>query len=527
MNPEHRLPRLVCRGAQGSQTVVIQPLPFTIGRSEDRHLSLPNAQVSRNHAVINVDADGLYIEDLQSRHGMLINGVKTMRAHLHAGDEIQLGTPSASLLFMEASDDTTTRTLMSRISGKSSGSDLEKLSLFLQAAQSFNNTRVLKDVLSTMVEYALRLTGAERGFVFLGSSVPAFTLGCGRTKDGLAIEDHSKISRSIVRDAAESGSEFIIGDVTGQGIELSRDSIIAHELRSVIAIPLRRRNAETLLGLLYLDSRLQACNLGTVSREILHAIATEAATLVENASMLQAEQAAALMRKEMEIASSIQQRLIAQELPQFPYARLDAKTVQCTEVGGDFYDVIPVQDGFVAIVADVSGKGMSSALLASIIQGMMFAQITSGASLVETVQSVNAFLCARVSGAKYVTMIVIRYCDGGAVELVNAGHVLPIVCGRDQTIRMIRDGDVPVGLIPDATFHPIKFQVEPQERIVLISDGISEAENGAEEEFGETELGRHVAGDQPIQNIFAAVNRFCEGALPHDDRTMLTVDRLR
>ena len=477
--------------------------------------------------MINVDADGLYIEDLQSRHGMLINGVRSTRAHLHAGDEIQLGTPAASLLFLDASDDSTTRTLMSRIAGNaSSGSDLEKLSLFLQAAQSFNNSRVLNDVLSTMVEYALRLTGAERGFVFLGESEPVFTLGCGLTKDGVVIDDHSKISRSIVRDAALSGSEFMIGDATGQGKELGRESVIVHELRSVIAIPLRRRNSETLLGLLYLDSRLQACNLSSVSREILHAIAIEAATLVENASMLQAEQAATLMRKEMEIASAIQQRIIAQELPQFPYARLAAKTVQCTEVGGDFYDVIPVQDGFVAVVADVSGKGMSSALLASIIQGMVYAQITSGASLVDTVQSVNAFLCARVSGEKYVTMIVMRYCDGGAVEMVNAGHVLPMVCCPDQALRLIHDGDVPAGLFAGATFHAIKFHLEPLERIVLISDGISEAENAAEAEFGEAELARYVSDDEPIQCVFSAVNRFCEGALPHDDRTMLTVDRL-
>ncbi len=526
MSSQQKLPRLVYRGAQGQQTIVIQPLPFTIGRSEDRHLSLPHAQVSRSHAMINVDADGLYIEDLQSRHGMLVNGVRSKRAHLHSGDEIQLGTASASMLFLDAGDDTSTRLLMSRISGSTAGSDLEKLSLFLQAAQSFNNTRVLQDVLSTMVEYALRLTGAERGFVFLGKSVATFELGCGRTKDGMAIDDHSKISRSIVRDAAQSGSEFIIGDATGQGKDLGRDSIIAHELRSVIAIPLRRRNSETLLGLLYLDSRLQACNLSSVSRDILHAIATEAATLVENASMLQAEQAAQLMRKEMEIASAIQQRIIAQELPQFPYARLAAKTVQCTEVGGDFYDVIPVKDGFVAIVADVSGKGMSSALLASIIQGMMYAQITSGASLVDTVQSVNAFLCARVSGEKYVTLIVLRYGDGGAVEFVNAGHVLPIVCGPHGATRRIPDGDVPAGLIADATFHAIKFQMEVQERIVLISDGISEAENGAEEEFGAQALMPYLFAAEPITSIFAAVNHFCEGALPHDDRTMLTVERL-
>jgi serine phosphatase RsbU (regulator of sigma subunit) len=526
MSPEQKLPRLVFRGPEGSQTVPIQPLPFTIGRSEDRHLSLPNAQVSRNHAVINVDADGLYIEDLQSRHGMLINGVHSQRAHLHSGDQIQLGTPSATLLYLDGNDEGTARTFLNRVSGNASGSDLEKLSLFLQAAQSFNNTRVLKDVLSTMVEYALRLTGAERGFVFLGEKVSNFTLECGRTKDGVSIDDHSKISRSIIRDAAESGSEFILGDATGQGKDLGRESVIAHELRSVIAIPLRRRNSERLLGVLYLDSRLQACNLSSVSKEILHAIATEAATLVENASMLQAEQAAQLMRKEMEIASAIQQRIISRELPQFPYAMLSAKTVQCTEVGGDFYDVIPLKDGFVAIVADVSGKGMSSALLASIIQGMMYALITSGSTLEETVHSVNSFLCARVAGEKYVTLVALHYTDGGAVELVNAGHVLPIVCGRGKQMRSIADGDVPAGLIPYATFHSVRFNVDVNERIVLISDGISEAENRAEQEFGTVELEQHLAHCGPIQEVFAAVNRFCEGALPHDDRTMLTIDRL-
>jgi sigma-B regulation protein RsbU (phosphoserine phosphatase) len=518
MSPEQKIPRLVFRGPEGSQTVMIQPLPFTIGRSEDRHLSLPNAQVSRNHAVINVDADGLYIEDLQSRHGMLVNGVKADRVHLHTGDQIQLGTPSATLLYLDGGDEGTARSFLSRVSGSASGSDLEKLSLFLQAAQSFNNTRVLKDVLSALVEYALRLTGAERGFVFLGETVPMFTLECGRTKDGVSIDDHSKISRSIVRDAAESGSEFILGDATGQGKDLGRESVIAHELRSVIAIPLRRRNSEKLLGLLYLDSRLQACNLSSVSKEILHAIATEAATLVENAAMLQAEQAASLLRKEMEIASSIQQRLVLRELPKFGYAQLSAKTVQCTEVGGDFYDVIPVKD--------VSGKGMSSALLASIIQGMMYAQLTSGASLVDTVQSVNSFLCDRVSGEKYVTLVVLLYSASGEVELVNAGHVLPIVCGRGKQMRSIPDGDVPAGLIPHATFHAVRFDVDVNERIVLISDGISEAENRAEKEFGTEELEQHLSHCGPIHEIFTAVNVFCEGALPHDDRTMLTIDRL-
>ena len=137
------------------------------------------------------------------------------------------------------------------------------------------------------------------------------------------------------------------------GAAIGRESIIVHDHRSVIAIPLRRRNSGTLLGLLYLDSRLQSCNLSTVSREILHAIATETATLIENARMLEAEQAAALMRKEMEIAAAIQQRIISSAMPAIPGFVLRARTLPCADVGGDFYDVICTPDGCVAIIADV------------------------------------------------------------------------------------------------------------------------------------------------------------------------------
>ncbi len=133
---------------------------------------------------------------------------------------------------------------------------------------------------------------------------------------------------------------------------------------------IRDRNSDRLIGLLYLGSLLRASTLNRVGRNILHAIATEAATLVENARLVQAERAANLLRKEMEIAAS----MIARDLPIFPYAKVMAKAIPCTEVGGDFYDVIPVDDGFVAIFADVSGKGVSAALLASVIQGMMYAQ---------------------------------------------------------------------------------------------------------------------------------------------------------
>jgi len=339
------------------------------------------------------------------------------------------------------------------------------------------------------------------------------------------LADDSKISRSVVRDAAVSGQEYFIGDISGEGAPIGRESMVAHELMSVVAIPLRGRNSDRLLGLLYLDSRLRTSTLNRVSRDILHAIATEAANLVENARMVQAQREADLLRNELDIAASIQQSIIPAELPTFPYAKLSAKTVPCTEVGGDFYDVIPVDDGFVAIVADVSGKGMSAALLASIIQGMMYAQLKNGSSIVDSVMTVNSFLCSRVSGQKYVTLIALHYKDGGAVELVNGGHVSPFVIQQDGSVDVITDGDVPVGLLCDATFHSIPLDLPRGARVVLISDGVSEAENPQGAQFGITQMTPDLATNEPIHAVFASMHKFCEGAQPHDDCTMLVIDR--
>jgi serine phosphatase RsbU (regulator of sigma subunit) len=537
MSIDNHQPRLVVTDADGTRAHPLLHFPFTLGRSSESDLCMAHAQVSRQHACIESEPDGLYLRDLGSRHGTLRNGERIERVRLCSGDRIALGHSSVALVFLDdtaadepfglASDTVTgTRELLQRASGQVSGSDLEKLSLFLEAAKRFNGTQVLDDVLSTMIEYALRLTSAERGFVFLGDDVASLRLRIGRASDDSALHDDSKISRSIIRDAASSGLDYILGDATGEGAAIGRESIIVHDLRSVIVIPLRRRSSGTLLGLLYLDSRLQSCNLSTVSREILHAIATEAATLVENARMLEAEKAAALMRKEMEIAASIQQRIISCDLPAVPGFALRARTLPCAEVGGDFYDVICTADGCVAIVADVSGKGMPAALLASIVQGMMYAQINSGASLVDAVSAVHAFLCARVSGTKYVTLVALRCRPDGSAELVNGGHIPPLLVEPDGRVRIIEDGDMPVGMMPEASFHAIPFTVPAGGRVVLLSDGVSEAENAAGQEFTIAEFEQYLAAKDPIAALFSAVDRFCDGIPQADDRTVLTIDRL-
>src|ERR1700679_2406142 len=175
--------KLIFESAGSRRIVPPTPLPFTRGRGSDPHLSLSHPQVSREHASIDRDADGHFLTDAGSRHGTFVNGMRVTTTRLRSGDRITLGTSQDVLIFEEDEEDSSTRTLIASLSRSGSESDLATLSLFLKAAQSLNQKGALEDVLCTMLGYAIRLTGAERGFVFLGESAEEFNLSCGLDKN--------------------------------------------------------------------------------------------------------------------------------------------------------------------------------------------------------------------------------------------------------------------------------------------------------------------------------------------------------
>ncbi len=518
------------------RVVPIDAVPFHLGRGDGCGLVIAHPQVSREHAWIEWDGNGYSLHDQKSRHGTFVNGERISSAVLHSGDSITLGSRHSVVVFQDGEEDAT-RTILaqfSRLSTHSAGeSDLGKLALFLQAAQSLSSIEASGEVLRTMLEYSIRLTGAERGFVFLGEHAESFRMECGRDRDGNEIVGEPSISRSVVRDAAESQDDFILSDITSE-IAAARESIMMNAIRSVVAIPLRAQGSPSLLGLLYLDSQRSNKDITRTGKDILHAIARQAATLLENLRLIEMERQSALLRKELQIAASIQSQIIPQKLPEFSYVRFNACTIPCTGVGGDFYDVIPLADGFVAIVADVSGKGVPAALLASMVQGMFHAQtrlgVERGVTLVESVESLNAFVCSRTPAEKYVTLVALRYVQSDAsvahVELINAGHVAPVILRADGQVEVIEEGDMPVGLFEFAQFHVIHLTLSPGDRMVLLTDGITEAEAGDGDQFGMDRLQEPLLEPDPIVSLLGAVETFCKGSAAQDDRTILSIQRI-
>src|SRR5262249_9586023 len=150
-------------------------------------------------------------------------------------------------------------------------SELEKLRLFLEAARSLSGGVVVNDVLRNMLDYALRLTKAERGFIYLKQRDGQPALACGLDSKGQAILQDANVTRSVVLEAMTTAQEFITGDVTQQSALAARQSIVQNELKTVIAIPLRGRRATTasgapdVEGVLYLDSRSISRDLSGLS----------------------------------------------------------------------------------------------------------------------------------------------------------------------------------------------------------------------------------------------------------------------
>ncbi len=161
---------------------------------------------------------------------------------------------------------------------------------------------------------------------------------------------------------------------------------------------------------------------------------------------------------------------------------------------------------------------------------MFHAQMTSGASLVDAVQCLNSFIVERAPGEKYVTLAALRYSDsatdGAQVELVNGGHVSPLIVRANGQVETITDGDPPVGLFNFARFHGIPLKLEVGDRILLLTDGITEAEDVRGAQFGADNLERYLREPDAVDALFAALEQFCVGTRPQDDQTVLTVDRV-
>ena len=257
--------------------------------------------------------------------------------------------------------------------------------------------------------------------------------------------------------------------------------------------------------------------------------ANQAAIALENARLHREAVEKEKMEREMELAASIQKTILPDTLPDVPGLLISGANKPTKQVGGDYFDVYPLQDGRTAFcVADVSGKGVPAALLVSTVHACLHLLVPNNASdLPGLVARVNRHLVGFSSTRKFATLFIAVYDPAtGTLTYVNAGHN-PGLWISPAGIALLPSGGVPVGMMPGVVHKQASIQILPGDTILLYSDGITEALNGTDEEFGMERLtalaaaGQTQAPAEISRRIFSAVNDFTTGVAQYDDQTVL------
>ena len=513
--------------------------PYTVGRLPDRDLVLSHPYVSRKHAEIVYEHGVFFVVDAESRHGTFVNGIRVERQRLTSGDAIHFGSLDGPVLRFDAQAGTshsTIRDLLGQIQAISSpNSDLEKLRWFLEAARKLNTVGAVDQILASLVETTLQLTKVERGYVFLLNDAGELELAVGRSSTGEALADDLTLSHTAIQQATRTAGEYMVTDTLTAESGARTHSMVAQSIRTVICIPLRRRRNEAarqpgdsdgitsgeILGVLYLDSRLNPGKLTEVDNDLLKTIATEAAALIDNAQLAIQEEHARRYREELNIAASIQQNLMTVKIPALPYAKIAARSIPCKEIGGDFFDVVADHESLSLVLADVSGKGVSAAILASTLQGMIYSQLLAGQPLQSIAEVANRYICTKDVG-KYATMVILKLSRNGVLDYINCGHIHPLLCSPSG-VHQLNSSNLPVGLIEEAGFRADSVRIEPGSRLLLVTDGVTEAENEAGEFFGDQRLADAAHCSTSLEDLFEHVQQFCGATPANDDCTMLEV----
>lgn len=540
-------PRLEVTSPDKTRTFVpITHIPFLIGRGSDtgNHLQLPDARISRHCCAIIAERDGWYLEDRGHHRGLFLNGTKVQRERLRSGDVISFGLDgSYEITFRSDENETSIDGLLTRIgnvSGPSEGAGgLHKLNVLLQATSLLHSDLPLDAILAAMLDHAIAITGADRGAIYEPDGSGAVRARLVRAKGGAGVPaDSITPSQTALRQAMEERSSVVTEDLNRADAALQMaQSIVAQSLRAIVAIPLYANayaGAKTgnpsgqLLGVVYLDSR-RSTAFSKLDREILDALAAEAASILDNARLVEKERQRQRLEQELNIAREIQQALIPHGFRNFDFLAVAGIHTPCHAVGGDYFDVFPLDASRTAIlVADVSGKGLGAALLTTMLQGA-FSGMTIGAEPVEVIRRMNRFLCEHAEVGRYATMFFGILDATGKLVYISAGHPSPLVLREGNVTDLTTEGSFPVGLIPEADFEAKTAALEDGDTLVLFSDGVTEAVNREEEMFGTARLREALSGTQGAsleqlqKAVLSALEKFASGASQADDITLLIV----
>ncbi len=530
--------RLQVTDSSGRRIVPVDKAIFLIGRRTAADLQLVNADVSREHAEIAQDGARFLLRDRGSRYGTFVNGEQITERALEHGDRIRLGrTDAIELVFMtEASSST-------HISGLreiGSDADLRQMAAILNGLRALGSGRVLEEVLTLVLDSAIDVTKAERGFIMLARPDGELEFKTARGKGKITLPGTSfTTSAKIPREVFQTGESRIVGDLMEGSLAGLHDGTIAIGIRHDLCVPLSvspmvasadQGIVPRVIGVLYLDGRERSTILSQQTRSSLEAFATQAALAIESARLYAEAAEKARIERDLLVAAQIQQALLPTGSFETSFVDLAASSVPCRTVGGDFFDYLDLGSrGFGFGLGDVAGKGAPAALLAAAVQSNFIAQAPVSSDPADTLTRVNNALLRRAIEARFATMFHGVIDVTGHLSYSNGGQEPPLVLKRDDGISWLEAGGPVLGLLPGATYEFDSVTLDPGDLVVICSDGVTEARNAAGDEFGRERLIEAMSGchggkpEAVLERLFEAVRRFSQGTPQGDDITGLVL----
>jgi sigma-B regulation protein RsbU (phosphoserine phosphatase) len=525
---------------------------LVVGRALDADLTLADPFLSRRHSRFFRTGTDLFVEDLGSRNGTLVNGQAIQQAtRVRAGDVVRISNSVLTVLTdgpapvkaPEPEDDFLDGTVFRRASelldrqsapAAASAADLrryaERLKLLNEVHQALGRSLTLEELLELILDRAFDHLRPDRGAILLKEKDGGYRPAANRSS--LGGSEGLVFSRSLVREVAEKGMAAIVFDVQSDARFSAAQSMLLSGIRSLIAAPLL--DPEGSLGLIVLESRAGVRQFSEEDLELLVSLAAVAALHLRNLALAMDAAERRRLQEELALARRIQVALLPDRLPEVPGWELYGGNIPSRGVSGDYYEIVTRGEGreCVLMVADVSGKGMAASLLTVSLQALSAGPIEDGLPSDEICARLSRQLYRRTPPEKYATAFLgILETATGRLRYTNAGHNPPLVLRAAGTAEELGSTGVPLGLIPQAAYRAGETTLGPGDILVLYTDGLVEAADPEANEYGLDRLrevclcGRAEACAALAGILTRDMEEFARGVPFADDRTLVLVRR--
>jgi sigma-B regulation protein RsbU (phosphoserine phosphatase) len=529
----------------GTKHILTHPIT-RIGRHPECEIQIDISAASRFHAHIVQENGAHLIEDLGSRNGTFVNGKKAEgRVALNDNDRVKV----CDLLFVFRSDkpmpgrpsveDVDGSQVLSTLASASSLDAFKvkpeaKLRAILEISQAMGSELSLDKLLPRMLEGLFKIfPQADRAMVIQRDEQDRMIPKAYRHRK--PNDDDIRFSRTIVRQAMEKRESILSADALADERFALSASLVDMKIRSVIVAPLLVGDRPP-YGVMVVDTHSATQKFETDDLQILAAVANQAAVALEVARMHEEAIVQERMNRELTLARDVQRSFVPTKMPSKEPLKFWAYYEAAGAVGGDYYDFINLPDGKTAVMlGDVSGKGVPAALLmAKASSDAKVGLLTHPGDPAGAMSHLNNAICAaNLEGKFMTTALCIVDPRTTAMQIVNAGHMSPIIRKPDGTLVEPADPDhsgMPVGAMEDYPYEVVETELGPGEVVVIFSDGISEAMNAASQEFTTDrirEITRKNCCDATTlgEALLTDVRRHVAGWKQHDDMTLVVVSR--